>query len=235
MASIFTRYIPNTVTCLNLFSGCIACVMAFEGSYTLALFFIILSAVFDFFDGLLSRVLKAPSSIGKDLDSLADDISFGMAPALMVFSLLKEVRYSEALEGASPYIPYIAFVIAIFSALRLAKFNVDTRQTNSFIGLPVPANALFWAALIVGSYTPLITGQYSVWIIVFLVFLFSGLLVSEIPMFSLKFKNLSWKDNKIAFVFLIVCIPLLVVFRISGIAAVIGWYIILSLLTRKRK
>ena len=235
MANIFTKYIPNTVTCLNLFSGCIACVMAFEARYVLAFIFIILSAVFDFFDGMLARLLNAHSPIGKDLDSLADDISFGAAPAFIIFSLFKEMHYPANIEFIAPYMPYAAFLIAVFSGLRLAKFNNDTRQTTSFIGLPVPANALFWGSLIVGAHDFLITPACHPVYILILVILFSWLLVSEIPMFSLKFKNLSWKDNKVSFIFLIICIPLLILLGISGFAAVIVWYIILSLFTRKNK
>lgn len=228
------RYIPNSITCLNLFSGCIACVMAFEANYMLALGFIVLSAFFDFFDGLLARVLRAPSPIGKDLDSLADDISFGMAPSLILFSLFKEMHYPTFLSGMSGYFPYLAFIIAVFSALRLAKFNVDVRQTSSFIGLPVPANALFWAALTVGAHSFLVSDKFNVIYLLLMIFLFSWLMVSEIPMFSLKFKNLTWKDNKIQFVFLAVCIALLAILQITGIAACIVWFIILSLLTWKK-
>ncbi|WP_455587308.1 CDP-diacylglycerol--serine O-phosphatidyltransferase [Bacteroides sp.] len=235
MANVLTKYIPNTVTCLNLFSGCIACVMAFEARYELALTFIILSAVFDFFDGMLARLLDAHSPIGKDLDSLADDISFGAAPAFVVFSLFKEMHYPASIEAIAPYIPYAAFLIAVFSGLRLAKFNNDTRQTSSFIGLPVPANALFWGALVTGSHELLISPSFHPIYLLLLVMLFSWLLVSEIPMFSLKFKNLSWKDNKVSFIFLIVCIPLLILLGVSGFAAVIVWYIILSLFTRKNR
>ncbi|MCP3895373.1 MULTISPECIES: CDP-diacylglycerol--serine O-phosphatidyltransferase [Bacteroides] len=234
MANALTRHIPNTVTCFNLFSGCIACVMAFEGNYQAALGFIILSAVFDFFDGMLARLLKAPSAIGKELDSLADDISFGVAPSLIIFSFLKEVSYPDFLLGVKEYIPYLAFLIAVFSGLRLAKFNVDERQTSSFIGLPTPANALFWGALIVGGYDFLLA-HFNVIYLLIAVCLFSWLLIAEIPMFSLKFKNLSWKDNKISFIFLIVCAPLLIFLGISGFAAIIAWYIILSLFTRKNK
>ena len=207
MANAITRHIPNTVTCLNLFSGCIAGVMAFEAKYELAFIFIILSAVFDFFDGMLARLLHAYSPIGKELDFLA---------------------------GLRDYIPYLAFLISIFSALRLANFNVDERQTSSFIGLPVPANALYWGALIVGGKDFLLAHCNVIYLII-MVMLFSWLLVAEIPMFSLKFKNLSWKDNKVSFIFLIVCIPLLLFLGISGFSAVIVWYIILSLLTRKNK
>lgn len=233
MANAITRHIPNTVTCLNLFSGCIACVMAFEAKYEWALLFIILSAVFDFFDGMLARLLNAYSAIGKDLDSLADDVSFGAAPAFVVFSLFKEMHYPAGMEWAMPYLPYAAFLIAVFSGLRLAKFNNDTRQTSSFVGLPVPANALFWGSLVAGLHGFLISENFNPLYLVVLVILFSWLLVSEIPMFSLKFKNLSWKDNKVSFTFLIVCIPLLLFTGVSGFAAVIVWYIILSLLTRR--
>jgi len=209
--------------------------MAFEAKYELSLFFIILSAVFDFCDGMLARLLKAHSTIGKELDSLADDISFGIAPALIVFSLFKELQYSSFLSGLEAYIPYLAFLIAVFSGLRLAKFNVDERQTSSFIGLPTPANALFWASLVVGSHSYLVSTDFSPVYLIILVLLFSWLLVAEIPMFSLKFKNLSWKDNKISFIFLLVCIPLLAFLGISGFSAIIAWYILLSLLTRKKK
>lgn len=234
MANCITRHIPNTVTCLNLFSGCIACVMAFEAKYELAVAFIILSAVFDFFDGMLARLLDAKSPIGKDLDSLADDVSFGVAPSLLVFSLFKEVQYPVFMEGIKDFFPYMGFLISVFSALRLAKFNIDTRQTNSFIGLPVPANALFWGSLVVGAHVFLISDNFNAIYLFILVLLFSYLLVSEIPMFSLKFKNLTWKDNKVSFIFLIVCIPLLLLLRISGFAAIIAWYILLSALTKKK-
>jgi CDP-diacylglycerol--serine O-phosphatidyltransferase len=206
--------------------------MAFHANFEMAMLFIVIGAVFDFFDGLAARLLHAYSNIGKDLDSLADDVSFGVAPALIVFTLFKEINYPDYLSFLANWLPYAAFLIAIFSALRLAKFNNDTRQTTSFIGLPVPANALFWASLIAGckpiaSYHPLLT--------LALVCLFSWLLVSEIPMFSLKFKNLSWKDNKIAFIFVIISAILLITLKIAGFAAVIVWYILLSILTQKKQ
>ncbi|GAE85839.1 CDP-diacylglycerol--serine O-phosphatidyltransferase [Bacteroides reticulotermitis] len=233
MTNIIKNNIPNTVTCLNLFSGCIACVMAFEARYDLALLFIILSAVFDFFDGLLARALDAHSIIGKDLDSLADDVSFGVAPSIVVFSLFREMHYPAGIEFLAPYMPYAAFLISIFSALRLAKFNNDTRQTSSFIGLPVPANALFWGSLVVGAHSWLVSESCHPLYLLALVCVFSWLLVSETPMFSLKFKNLSWKDNKTSFIFLIVCIPLLAILQISAFAAIIVWYILLSVFTEK--
>ena len=165
MTNVIKNNIPNTVTCLNLFSGCIACVMAFEAKYELALLFIVLSSIFDFFDGLLARALNAHS--------------------LIVFSLFKEMYYPATMEFIAPYLPYAAFLISVFSALRLAKFNNDTRQTSSFVGLPVPANALFWGSLVAGAHDLLVSETCHPVYLFILVCLFSWLLVSEIPMFSL--------------------------------------------------
>lgn len=234
MANGITRHIPNMVTCCNLFSGCIAAVMAFQSNYEAAILFIILGAVFDFFDGMLARLLNVSGPLGKELDSLADDITFGFAPSAIVFSLFKEVQYPEFMSGITEYFPYTAFIIAAFSALRLGKFNIDPRQSSSFIGLPTPANALFWGSLVVGAHSFLVSDSFNAIYLFILVILMSYLLVAELPMFSLKFKNLSWRDNKVSYIFLLICIPLLVVFRISGFAAIILWYILWSLLTRKK-
>ena len=228
------KHIPNTITCCNLLSGCVAAVYAFEGVYPLAFAFIIAGAVFDFFDGLSARALKVSSPIGKELDSLADVITFGFAPATMVFSWLRECAdaYLDMLVAFA--MPFAAFLLVAFSALRLAKFNVDERQTSSFVGLPTPANALFWGALVIGSHDAIVEQPYG-WVLVLgLVLLFSWLLVAEIPMFSLKFKNLSWKCNRIVYIFLLVSLVLLIVLGLNGLSAVIGWYIILSILTQKR-
>lgn len=228
------KHIPNTITCCNLLSGCVAAVYAFEGVYPLAFAFIIAGAVFDFFDGLSARALKVSSPIGKELDSLADVITFGFAPATMVFSWLRECAdaYLDMLVAFA--MPFAAFLLVAFSALRLAKFNVDERQTSSFVGLPTPANALFWGALVIGSHDAIVGQPYG-WVLVLgLVLLFSWLLVAEIPMFSLKFKNLSWESNRIVYIFLLISLVLLVVLGLNGLSAVIGWYIILSVLTQKR-
>ncbi|WP_334167974.1 CDP-diacylglycerol--serine O-phosphatidyltransferase [Phocaeicola paurosaccharolyticus] len=233
MANSITRHIPNTVTCCNLFSGCIASVMAFNAEYDMAILFIIIGAVFDFFDGMLARLLSVSGPMGKELDSLADDITFGFAPSAIVFSLLKEVNYPEFLLPISDIVPYFAFIIAVFSALRLGKFNIDPRQSSSFIGLPTPANALFWGSLVVGGHDFLISPSFNALYLIILIIFMSWLLISEIPMFSLKFKSLSWKKNKISYIFLIVSIPLLLFLGISGFAAVILWYIILSVITSR--
>ncbi len=234
MPNAVVRNIPNTITCCNLFCGCIACYMAFKSEYELALLFIVSGAVFDFFDGMTARMLHVSSPIGKELDSLADDITFGLAPAAIAFSLFKEVNCPEFLRPIEDILPYSAFLIAVFSALRLAKFNLDERQTSSFIGMPTPANALFWGSLAAGAHNFLTASYFNAAYLFVLVVVMSLLLVAELPMFSLKFKDLSWKHNKVSYIFLIVSVPLLAVFRLGGFAAVIVWYIILSALTRKR-
>ncbi len=234
MANCMTRHIPNAITCCNLFSGCIACVMAYEMKYELAVGFIILGAVFDFFDGMLARLLKVSGPLGKELDSLADDITFGLAPAMIVFSLFKEIHYPDFLLPFAEYMPYTAFLIAVFSALRLGKFNIDPRQSSSFIGVPTPANALFWGALVIGLHDFLLSAHFNAIYLFALVCLTSWLLIAEIPMFSLKFKNLSWKDNKVKYIFLLVCIPFILLLGVGGLAAIIIWYVFLSALTQKR-
>jgi CDP-diacylglycerol--serine O-phosphatidyltransferase len=228
------RHIPNTITCCNLLSGCVAAMYAFEGMYLFAFVFIIAGAVFDFFDGLSARALKVSSPIGKELDSLADVITFGFAPAAMVFSWLRECADAHLDMLLAFVMPFAAFLLVAFSALRLAKFNVDERQTSSFIGLPTPANALFWGALVLGSHDTVVAQPYGWVAVIVLIGLFSWLLVAEIPMFSLKFKNLTWKSNRIAYTFLLVSLVLLILLGINGLSAVIGWYIILSILTQKR-
>ena len=217
------KHIPNTITCLNLISGCIATYWAFQGDFQMALLFIIIGAVFDFFDGMVARLLHVSSPIGKELDSLADDITFGFAPSAIVFGYLRP---------ETELLPFIVFIMAAFSALRLAKFNLDERQALGFIGLPTPANALFWGALIVGAgewmkSAPFIGNNLSL-VILAGVFISCYLLVSEIPMFALKFKTWGWKGNEVKYVFLLTCIPLLLLFKVTGIAIIIAWYVILS-------
>lgn len=228
------KLIPNTLTCLNLFSGCVAIVMALGGNFNNALYFIILSAAFDFLDGFAARLLNASSPIGKDLDSLADDISFGVAPATIVFALLRDMSYPAMFEGARSWFPYLAYIIAVFSALRLAKFNIDTRQQYSFIGLPVPANALFWASGVAGMQDYLLQGHVHPLIILLIVCFFSWLLVSEISMFSLKFKNWDWNNNKTSYLFVAVCVPILLIGKVGGFAFAILLYILWSIATNKK-
>ena len=227
------KHIPNTITCLNLISGCIATWWAFQGDYQMALLFIIIGAVFDFFDGMSARLLHVSSPIGKELDSLADCITFGFAPSAIVFSFLSSFHIHQ------PFVPFLAFIIAAFSALRLAKFNLDERQAMGFIGLPTPANALFWGSLIWSLkwqswFEPYLLPDYWLYIILILIPISSYLLVSEIPMFALKFKTWGWKGNEVKYIFLLTCIPMLLLLGISGLAAIIAWYVILSVVAVRR-
>ena len=195
------KHIPNTITCCNLISGCIATSYAFGGTPEMALLWIIIGATFDFFDGMSARLLHVSSPIGKELDSLADDVTFGVAPATIVFSQLFVMEYPAFMEPLRPVLPYVAFIIAAFSALRLAKFNLDERQTSSFIGVPTPANALFWGSLIVFKPFWFEGYSWSVFAVLALIFITSYLLVCELPLFALKFKQWSIKGNEIKYGF----------------------------------
>lgn len=218
---MITRHIPNFLTCCNLLSGCIGVVFVVNGNLTYAAYFVWISCVFDFFDGFAARMLKVSSPIGKELDSLADMVSFGLLPAMVIYRML--------LESDSPeYLPYVAFSIAVFSALRLAIFNIDETQHDSFKGLPTPANALFITSL------PLLTGNiaialYEPWILCAIIIISSYLLVSGIRLFALKFKSFSWKENKVRFTFLALCVLLLAVLKIAAIPVIILLYVALSL------
>lgn len=227
------KHIPNTITCCNLISGCIAVTFALFGNLPMALVWIIMGAVFDFFDGMTARLLHVSSPIGKELDSLADDVTFGVAPSAMIFYELSVMDYPSLLEPLRPILPYTAFIMAAFSALRLAKFNLDERQAMGFIGLPTPANALFWGALIVGA-NPWIENNLTGIVMIVGVLISSWLLVSEIPMFALKFKHWGWKGNEVKYLFIISSAIIILLFKVTGIAVVIAWYVLLSALVRNR-
>ena len=221
------KHIPNTITCCNLLSGCVSCVMAMEGDFLLALTFIVIGAVFDFFDGMVARLLKVSSPLGVQLDSLADDVTFGFAPSFMVFVFMRGLEYPEYLSPVAAYVPYMAFFIAAFSALRLAKFNIDKRQATTFIGLPTPANALFWASLVVGFGNAIHSLNYGWLLMVGLVLLSCYLLVAELPMFSLKIKYLAWRANKIRYSFLLVSAPMLLL-GVGAAVPIISLYVAIS-------
>ncbi len=212
------KHLPNAITCLNLFSGSAGVWLGFQGNYTGAMVAILLSGIFDFLDGFVARLTHSYSEMGKELDSLADVVSFGLVPASIVFSMLAESNSFASYK-------FLAFSISVFSALRLAKFNIDERQTTSFIGLPTPANAFFWGGLAVSFSDWFIQNPI---ILIVLTFVFSLLLVAEFPMFSLKFKSLKWKDNKVKFLFLLVNIILIILLKEKSISFIIIWYIILS-------
>lgn len=231
MANKITRHIPNSITCCNLISGCIATITAVYGDLWLALLFIIVGAVFDFFDGMSARLLHVSSPIGKELDSLADVITFGLAPSAMLFHQLSVLDYpfgSVYRWQITGLLPFVAFLMTAFSALRLAKFNLDERQTTSFIGLPTPANAMFWGSLLLGLDSQMESVNWSPLALIALMLLSCWLLVSELPMFALKFKHWGWKGNEIKYIFVLSCIPLLVIFKVLAFAFIIAWYVVLS-------
>lgn len=228
------KYIPNFLTSLNLFSGCIAIVMAFEGAFFWVVFWVIVAAIFDFLDGMAARVLNAPSKIGKELDSLADVVSFGVAPAAAVFIMLRSyTNYLESLTSIQSYIPYLAFIIPVFSALRLAKFNIDERQTSSFLGLPTPANALFWVSYVYGMYNLSTTNNMILFLTLILIPTLSLLMVSEAPMFSFKFKNMKIKGNKKPLLLIVCAVAFLLIWGIIGLAWTILVYILISFVSTK--
>ena len=229
------NYIPNTITCLNLVSGCVASVMALEGNLMYAVVWIMLAAVFDFFDGFAARLLKAFSPIGKELDSLADVVSFGVAPGMILFVLLSWLAPTLPLDGLNEYIPYWAFVIPAFSGLRLAKFNIDERQTTSFIGLPVPAHALFWSSLGYSIQPLLPQGGVALLVgLMALALVTSLLLVSEVPMFSLKIKSLAWKGNELRYILVACAVIFVSIWGFLGVAGTILLYVLLSIFNGRR-
>jgi CDP-diacylglycerol---serine O-phosphatidyltransferase len=241
------NHLPNALTCLNLLCGCVALslILAYDTSRATygplpdhwqplvqAAYLIGIAAIADFFDGLVARALHVSSPIGKDLDSLADMVSFGVVPGAILFKLL---QYVLPTVGWPASLAYLAFTVSIFSALRLAKFNNDTRQSDSFIGVPTPANTMLIAAL------PLILAndKFSVgglilnpWVLLGLTVLMSGLLVAELPLFALKFKNFKWQDNSLRFVFLLLSLLLLVLLQAAAVPLIILLYVVLSVVRR---
>jgi CDP-diacylglycerol---serine O-phosphatidyltransferase len=218
------RHLPNFLTCCNLLCGCFGIVFLLEDRGIPAAYFVWAACVFDFLDGFVARLLKVSSPIGKELDSLADVVSFGVLPAIVMYKLIGPTTSLESL-------PYLGFSIAAFSALRLAIFNIDTRQSDAFIGLNTPANTLFITSL--PLLPPDVTAWlYQDWLLVLITLIFSLLLVSPIEIFALKFKNFSWQDNKIRFTFLLLAVLLIVIFKTSAIPLIILLYIGMSLLDR---
>jgi len=223
---------------MNALCGTAAIISAtIYGDIRLASLLIICAMIFDFFDGMSARLLNVKSDIGKELDSLADVISFGIAPAILAFILLgNEIDAGQYSGMFYDIIKFLPLIIAPFSAYRLAKFNLDSRQTTSFIGMPTPANALFWIGLVALSFmNPTLYASIfgNIWILSSCIIITSLLLVSEIPMFSLKISNFSWKDNRVRYIYLLTLIVLLFTLGFSAISLIIPLYIIYSLVFRK--
>lgn len=238
------QIIPNTITCCNLLSGCLACIATFHWGDTLpgelngmqwAWILIAAATVFDFCDGLAARMLRAYSLLGKELDSLADLISFGLAPGLMMYNLLTGLQ-------APCWAPWIAMVIPVLGALRLARFNVDDRQTTSFIGLPIPSNAIFWigyTAWLTGASSPvagtdgILTG-WPLWLTVILLPAIALMMVSPLPMFSLKFKSMNPRVNAMRYFIIIATAVLVTAVGVPGLSLAIVLYILLSVIKAAR-
>ena len=239
------KQIPNIITSLNLLCGCVAIMFAVSGDLVSASFFAFAGIFLDFFDGLAARVLNAQSQVGLQLDSLADVVTSGVLPGIVMVQLLSEALTGTSLDisaifsstsnntSIESYLPFIGLLIAVASGYRLAKFNVDTRQTTSFIGLPVPANTLLILSL------PLIisfqAGQQitevilTPWFLIIITLVSCVLLNAEIPLFGLKFKTWNFKDNAVRYLFLIASILLLVVLKFIAIPIIIFSYILVSL------
>jgi len=229
MPNAVLKNIPNAITCANLFSGCVGIVFAFNGDLIFAAYAVFLAALFDFFDGFAARLLNAFSNIGKDLDSLADVVSFGVLPGVMLYQLFLKANRIEELDN---WINYCAFLIPVFSALRLAKFNNDTRQTENFIGLPTPANAILIASLPIiaksskGLFVNLLINPF---ILLAFTIVMCALLVVDIPMLSLKFKNFDLKKNLFRYLLLLFSAFAILFFKFAAIPLIILIYIILSI------
>ncbi len=233
MIKAIRNNIPNAITSLNLLCGCLACIAAFHcndtmcGSafkgYEWAFIFIGLAAVADFFDGLVARLLHAVSGIGKELDSLADLISFGLAPAMVLYNMM--LGYGEG------HWALAALLLPVFGALRLARFNIDTNQATTFTGLPIPANAIFWIGFTAGyatHHTPLLA-------VILIIVALSLLMVCNLRMFSLKMHNLwSFKENWAQYLQMIASVAVVAIMGLSGLTFVIILYVLLSVIKREK-
>lgn len=235
-------WVPNAITSLNLVSGSLAVFFAISGQLGWAAVFIFAAAVFDFFDGFSARLLKAYSVIGKELDSLADLVSFGLAPAAMVFTMIQlalfgQISLIQNISGTPSQwiLLFSSLMITVSGAFRLAKFNTDDRQTESFLGMPIPANAIFFASLgliiEIGEKAEVASFILNKYTLLASIFACSFLMVSEIPMFSLKFKNLNLKENSIRFLFIGVIVLMAVFLKVYALPLIIVWYVLLSVVS----
>ncbi|PRY39142.1 CDP-diacylglycerol--serine O-phosphatidyltransferase [Spirosoma oryzae] len=219
------RHLPNAMTCGNLLCGCLGIVLAMRGHLDTAAWLILLAGVLDFGDGFVARLVKVSGPFGKELDSLADVVTFGVLPSVIVFQLMWFQNLGV--------IAYSAFLIAILAALRLARFNIDTRQSDQFIGVPVPANTLLIAAFpLMERYQPQFDSLWKNDIFLGALIAFSFFMVSEIPLLALKFKSFRWADNRTKFSFLLASALLLLFLQFAAIPLIIVLYIAVSLFSK---
>jgi len=230
------KNIPNLITLLNLLCGCIALVFAGEANFEMAFFFVCLGIFFDFFDGFFARLFHVSSPLGLQLDSLADMVTSGVVPGFVLFKMLSNSVNSDP---SLMYLPYLGFIITLGSCYRLANFNIDTRQTDSFIGLPTPANALFILSLplILKNSESLIVLELLInpWVLIIISMLSAFILNAEIPLFALKIKKFNLKDNTLQLFFLLISILLLAYLQFAGVALIIVFYVLLSIISNKFK
>ena len=226
------KHIPNTITCCNLLSGCVSIFLTCNGHILWASAMIFLAAVFDFLDGFAARTLNAKSPIGGELDSLSDVVSFGVAPSFIVAWFLSKTGIGWLIHDVNVF-PMLAFILAAFAAVRLAKFNIDTRQSSSFIGLPVPAVGLFIASLpfMLFNVAPdslMVKIVVNPYFLLAMVAVFSWLMISEVPFFSFKIKNLRFKDNILRYFVVIFAIVAVIILKLVALPFVFLFYILLS-------
>ena len=228
------KHIPNIITLLNLFCGCIALVFVSEDQFFLAFCLVCLGIFLDFFDGFFARLFHVSSPLGLQLDSLADMVTSGVVPGYVMYKLLS----MESAFGSQSYIPFVGFVITLGACYRLANFNIDTRQTDSFIGLPTPANALFFLSIPLFSEQLLLNEAapefiFNKWFYVVLCFVSAYIMNAEIPLFSLKIKNFNVRTHSLQIIFLVSSVLFLVIFKYLGIPIVIIFYVLLSVIQNK--
>jgi len=228
------QHVPNLITLLNLAAGCIALIFAFEENFLFAFYFVALGIFLDFFDGFFARLYNVSGPLGMELDSLADMVTSGVVPGIVMFKMLSNTLFGYDIH---PFVPYLGFIITLGSCYRLAKFNIDTRQSDSFIGLPTPANALFILSLplVIANTDSLLVLEIltNPYVLLAISVLSAYLLNAEIPLFSLKVKKFSLKENLIQIVFLLLSLLLLFFFQFLGVPLLILLYVLMSVLTNK--
>jgi CDP-diacylglycerol--serine O-phosphatidyltransferase len=233
------KHIPNAITLLNLASGLLAIIAIFKGYYDEAFLFVCLGIFFDFWDGFFARKFKVSGELGLQLDSLADVVTSGVVPGLMIFKLLLDIQedstsvyYLTEEYYYMGFVPYLGFIITLASAYRLAKFNIDTRQTDSFIGLPTPANALFIMSIPMiqfdGTHEWLVNALFNPFVLLIISLVSAFMLNAEIPLFSLKIKDFSWDKNKLQVFFLTIAATLLLFLGFTALPIIILLYVVLS-------